>query len=250
MKKILILFTCIFIFNSFSNCQIIKNNEIIQEDSIITATKTINSYNRKIQYTNKLYLNKRKLTKQRTGFKIQSAYFHTFFNNKTSIYLSDNAGLQYDFEFCFKNLNFGIKQKMGTSLISKKTFFILQNEVPIDSYFFISSTDYYLSVTKNLFPLLSIDPYISLTHFKSEIKANNNNQISFYIPDIYGFSFGTSINKYFKVGKYFSFLDLSTTIEYNLINYYKINPNFGKNSFLFIVGLGFKGWGVIEQFTN
>jgi hypothetical protein len=186
------------------------------------------------------------ITRSNIGLRLDAGVSGYTYGAMTSDWIGNHAGPNFGLALAIDKLNIGFRFKPWTVDLKKEMEFDGVT-LPTVARLNAIKLDYYTGYSFDFERLISIEPYLGYNR-SSFIVINEdelNQEYSFRKTG--GFIFGTTLNKYFKVGEY-QYVSVYGSAGYSLVNYEKIHPGLDNGYFEWTLGVASKGF--FTKFIN
>lgn len=180
-------------------------------------------------------------TRSKFGYRVEMAVSNYYYGYKTTGWIGQHRGPNFNFIFVANKLNFGFRFKPST-IDPKKEIEFNDQALPTTVKLNNIKLDYYVGYSFDFLKLISVEPYVGYN--RSHFLVINEDELNekFPVKKTGGFIIGTTFNKYFKL-KGYGYVSIFGTTGYGFINYEKINSNLDNGCFEWNLGLALKIFG-------
>jgi hypothetical protein len=163
------------------------------------------------------------------------------YGEKTSAWLGNHGGPDFNLAVCYKDFRFGFGFKPWT--VNPKSELIFNNDT-LTTFAKINPLKFEFLVGYNLSELqyINIEPYIGFVTNSFVVINEDVLHTKYDIPTENGLTLGLSIYKPIFEYDPFESLQLFINSNINLVNFANINTNLDKNFWSFEIGLSYQGW--------
>ncbi len=171
--------------------------------------------------------------------KVELGVSYYYYNVKTSEWLEQVIGPNFNYELGLGNLNFGLRYKPVTVNPKKELTFC--NVVLPDSALLNSiKIDYYVGYSFNFRRSISIEPYIGYNRSSFYVINENKLNQKYFIPTAEGLTAGLTFNKYIKLKKEHRFISLYGRVGYSFVNFNYVHKELDNGYFEWSFGIALK----------
>lgn len=189
----------------------------------------------------------RKEAKERFSFALKFNYALglNFLNKEKREYLTGNASLNNEFGIAWYQWNLAIGWNFFKSKL-KQDIFLQDQLLKSGSSFEIWRNSLNLGYSFDLIPKLSIQPRVGVVRIKHHPPSDMELNQFFRSYRSSGVELGIAIYNYWHIrslvaqGKGFPFVAWFVSFDQTFIDYTRVYPGFGRNSFIFQLGAEFK----------
>ncbi len=244
MKRLLLVITSAILINSFSFGQKWTPEVICSTDTLIVEPYISIKYNpAKIDTTNQEpYKIIQCRTRSKVGFRMDIAVSSYHYGDKTTSWIGQHGGPNFNFILVVDKMNFGFRFKPWTIDPKKEVKFNEQN-LPTTARLNNIRLDYYVGYSQDFDKLISIEPYAGYNRTSFLVINEDEFNQKFTFNKTGGLIVGTTLNKYFKLKDY-GYLSVFGTVGYGFVDYEKIHPDLDNGYFEWNLGLAMKSFGI------
>ncbi len=243
MKRLVLIITSIILIWSTSSGQKWNPETICSTDTLIVEPYVSMKYNP--QKPDSLNQEPYKIVQCRTrsniGFQIDVAVSEYYYGDKTTSWIGQHGGPNFNFILVVDKLNFGIRFKPWTIDPKKEMDFngqILPSTARLNNI----KLDYYVGYSVDFEKLISIEPYVGYNRTSFFVINEDELNQKFSFNKTGGLITGMSFNKYFKLKDY-EYISVFGTVGYGFVNYEKVHPDLDNGYFEWNLGIAYKGFG-------
>jgi len=185
-------------------------------------------------------------TRSMIGFRVEFALSNYYYGEKTSSWIGQHGGPNFNFSFAVKKFNLGFRFKPWT-IDPQKEMNFNGNVLPTTAIVNVIKLDYYLGYSLDFKRLISVEPYVGYN--RSSFPVINQDELNqeFVFNKTGGFVMGATFNKYFSPYKHFmlkdyEYLSLFVTVGYGFVNFEKVHPDLDNGYFEWNFGFSYKGF--------
>ncbi len=180
-------------------------------------------------------------TRSKFGYRIDVAVSNYYYGDKTTNWIGQHGGPNFNFILVANKLNFGFRFKPWT-IDPKKDVEFNGQTLPTTAKLNNIKLEYYVGYSFDFNKLISAEPYIGYnrTHFLV-INEDELNQ-EFPLNKTGGLIVGTTLNKYFKLKDY-AYISVFGTIGYGFVDYKKVHSDLDNGYFEWNLGIALKAFG-------
>jgi opacity protein-like surface antigen len=180
-------------------------------------------------------------TRSNLGYRVEMAISNYYYGNKTSSWIGQHGGPNFNFILVVNKLNFGFRFKPWTIDPNKEIDFSGQT-LPTTSKLNNIKLDYYVGYSLDFNKLISLEPYIGYN--RTSFRAINEDELNqeFIFNKTGGLIGGATLNKYFKLKNY-GYISVFGTGGYGFVDYKKVHPDLDNGYFEWNLGIAYKGFG-------
>jgi hypothetical protein len=242
MTRIILIITGIILSSSIAFGQKWNPETICSSDTLIVEPQISMKYNP--ENMDSLYQKQYKIVQCRTrsnvGFRFDIAVSNYYYGEKTTSWIGQHGGPNFNLTLVVDKLNFGFRFKPWTINPKKEMSFNGQT-LPMTAKLNVIKLDYFVGYSLDFAKLISLEPYIGYNS-SSFLVINEdelNQKLTFNKTG--GLIIGTALSKYFKINEY-EYLSVLGTIGYGFINYAKVHPDIDNGYFEWNLGIAYKGF--------
>ncbi|WP_155977759.1 hypothetical protein [Pedobacter glucosidilyticus] len=181
-------------------------------------------------------------TRSRIGFRMDIAVSNYYYRNKTTSWIGQHGGPNFNFFLTVDKLNFGFRFKPWSINPKKELNFNGQTLLTTATLNNIK-LDYYVGYSFDFEKLISIEPYLGYNRTSFFVINEDELNQAFTFNKTGGLIFGTTLNKYFKLKNY-SYLSVFGTLGYSFTDYKKVHPDLDNGYFEWNLGIAVKSFGI------
>lgn len=237
------LIISIVLFISFSIVSLCQN---ITSDTLCSGNRILfqQEINKKVDDTT--YNDKRIVTaeichiKRKTGARFEFGISSYYYGDKTSNWLGNHGGPNFNFIFLYDKVNIGFRFKPWTiNPISELSF----NEVLLPTYARLNpiKIDYYIGYSFDFRGNISLLPCIGYNRSIFTVINEDELQQIYSIPSVGGVTMDLTFDKYFDLGE-FNYFSIFGRIGYTFIDYSNVHDELDSGLFEWNLGIAFKGF--------
>lgn len=186
-------------------------------------------------------------TRSNVGFRYEIAVSNYYYGEKTTNWLGQHGGPNFNFVLVINKLNFGFRFKPWTIAPKKEMDFNSQT-LPTIARVNNIKLDYYVGYSFDFEKRISMEPYIGYNHTDFLVINEDELNQKFSFNKTGGPTVGTTLNKYFKIKDY-KYISVFGTVGYGFVNYKKVHPDLDNGYFEWNLGVAYKGFGA-KQFNK
>lgn len=217
------------------------NPEIICSTDTFTVEPYLSmKYNPVNQDNQKPYKRVQCRTRSNIGFRFEIAVSNYYYGGKTTSWIGQHGGPNFNFILAVDKLNFGFRFKPWT-VDPKKEMDFNAKTLPTTANVNVIKLDYYVGYSLDFEKLISVEPYAGYN--RSSFLVINEDELNqeFTFDKTGGLIIGTTFNKYFKIKEY-EYLSVFGTVGYGFVNYKKVHPDLDNGYFEWNLGIAYKGF--------
>lgn len=177
-------------------------------------------------------------SRSKFGLRIEFANSNYYYSEKTSEWLGQHGGPNFNFILTRANSNFGFRFKPWTINPSKDLAF---DGVVLPQYADLNPVklDLYYGYSLNLKYLISFEPYIGYS--KSVFSVINQDVLNavYEIPSVRGIISGCTLNKYFRIRRH-EYITVFGSFGYGLVDFSKVHIELDKGYYEWNIGIAYK----------
>lgn len=180
-------------------------------------------------------------TRSKFGFRMDIAISNYYYGDKTTSWIGQHGGPNFNFILVANKLNFGFRFKPWT-IDPKKDMEFNGQTLPTTAKLNNIKLDYYVGYSFDFTKLISVEPYLGYnrTYFLV-INEDDLNQ-EFPLNKTGGLIVGTTLNKYFKLKDY-GYISVFGTVGYGFVDYKKVHSDLDNGYFEWNFGVALKAFG-------
>lgn len=180
-------------------------------------------------------------TRSNVGFRMDIAVSNYYYGDKTTSWIGQHGGPNFNFIFVMNKINLGFRFKPWTINPKKEMDFNGQT-LPITAKFNNIRLDYYVGYSVDFEKLISVEPYLGYN--RTSFLVINEDEINqkFSINKTGGLIAGATLNKYFKLKDY-GYISVFGTVGYGFVDYKKVHSDLDNGYFEWNFGVSVKGFG-------
>jgi hypothetical protein len=242
MTRIFLIITTI-IFSSITVSGQKWNPEIIcSSDTLIVEPYLSMKYNpeKTDSLNQKPYKIVQCITRSNIGFRFDIAVSSYYYGEKTTSWIGQHGGPNFNFILVVDKLNFGFRFKPWT-IDPKKEMDFNGQTLPTTAKLNSIKLDYYAGYSFDFEKLISVEPYIGYNCSSFIVINEDELNQKFTFDKTGGLIIGTTLNKYFKIKEY-EYLSVFGTVGYGFVNYGKVHSDLDNGYFEWNLGIAYKGF--------
>lgn len=177
-------------------------------------------------------------TRSNVGFRFEIAVSNYYYGEKTTSWIGQHGGPNFNFILVADKLNFGFRFKPWT-IDPKKEMDFDGHTLPTTAGLNVIKLDYYAGYSLDFEKLISVEPYIGYN--RSSFNVINEDELNqkFTFNKTGGLIVGATVNKYIKIKEY-EYLSVFGTAGYGFVNYEKVHPDLDNGYFEWNLGIAYK----------
>ncbi len=244
MKQLFLIILVATFINSISFGQKWNPEIICSTDTFIVQPYISKIYNP--EKTDSLNLSPYKIIQCRTrsnvGFRIEFAVSNYYYGDKTTNWIGQHGGPNFNFIFASNRFNFGFRFKPW-SIDPKKEINFNGQILPTTARLNNIRLDYYVGYSFDFEKRISLEPYLGYN--RTSFLVINEDEINqeFSFNKTGGLIIGTTLNKYFKI-KGYEYISVFATFGYGFVDYETVHPDLDNGYFEWNLGVAYKGFGI------
>jgi hypothetical protein len=179
-------------------------------------------------------------TRSNIGFRFEIGFSNYYYGEKTTSWIGQHGGPNFNFVFAINKLNIGFRFKPWTIDTKKEMEFdglIVPSIAKLNSI----KLDYYVGYSFDFDRLISVEPYIGYNRSSFKVINEDELNLEYSFEKSGGLIVGTTLNKYFKIKEY-EYISVFGTIGYGFVNYEKVHPDLDNGYFEWNIGIAYKGF--------
>ncbi|PWH86459.1 hypothetical protein DIT68_04270 [Brumimicrobium oceani] len=180
-------------------------------------------------------------TRSKVGFRMDIAVSSYYYGDKTTSWIGQHGGPNFNFILVVDKLNFGFRFKPW-SIESKKEMEFNGQTLPTTARLNNIRLDYYVGYSIDFEKLISVEPYIGYNRTSFLVINEDELNQAFSFNKTGGLILGTTLNKYIKIKEH-EYLSVFGTVGYGFVDYEKIHPVLDNGYFEWNLGVAYKGFG-------
>jgi len=244
MKQAFFVFTLVILTNSLSFGQ-----KWIPEVICSTDTLTIEPYISMKYIPDKMdtvnqesYKIVQCRTRSKVGFRMDIAASNYYYGDKTTSWIGQHGGPNFNFIFVVDKLNFGFRFKPWT-IDPKKEMDFNGQTLPTTAKLNNIRLDYYIGYSLDFDKLISLEPYAGYNRTSFLVINEDELNQEFVINKTGGLIIGATLNKYFKLKDY-GYISIFGTVGYGFVDYQKVHPDLDNGYVEWNLGVAVKSFGI------
>jgi len=242
MKRILLIITFTILVSTITLGQKWNPETICSSDTLIVEPYRPMKYNPENTeaLTQKPYKIVECKTRSDIGFRFEIAVSNYYYGEKTTSWIGQHGGPNFNFILVVDKLNFGFRFKPW-SVEPKKELDFNGQTLPTTATLNVIKLDYYLGYSFDFKKLISVEPYVGYN--RSSFVVINEDELNqkFTFDKTGGPIVGATLNKYFKLKEY-EYLSVIGTAGYGFVNYEKVHSALDNGYFEWNLGIAYKGF--------
>lgn len=242
MKRILLIITTIILVSTITVGQKWNPETICSSDTLIVEPYISMKYNPETIFTpnQKPYKIVQCRTRSNIGFRFEIAVSNYYYGEKTTSWIGQHGGPNFNFIMVVDKLNFGFRFKPW-SIDPKKEMDFNGQMLPTTARLNVIKLDYYLGYSFDFEKLISVEPYVGYN--RSSFIVINEDELNqkFIFDKTGGLIVGATVNKYFKIKEY-EYLSVFGTVGYGFVNYEKVHSALDNGYFEWNLGIAYKAF--------
>lgn len=242
MKRILLVITSTILVSTITLGQKWDPEIICSSDTLIVEPYRSMKYNP--ENIEALIQKPYKIVECRTrsdiGYRFEIAVSNYYYGEKTTSWIGQHGGPNFNFILVVDKLNFGFRFKPWT-IEPKKELDFNGRTLPATAKLNVIKLDYYLGYSFDFKKLISVEPYVGYN--RSSFNVINEDELNqkFTFDKTGGPIVGATVNKYFKLKEY-EYLSVIGTAGYGFVNYEKVHSALDNGYFEWNLGIAYKGF--------
>ena len=181
-------------------------------------------------------------TRSTVGFRMDVAISNYYYGDKTTSWLGQHGGPNFNFILVVNKLNFGLRFKPWT-IDPKKEMAFNGQILPTTANLNNIKLDYYTGYSMDFGRLISVEPYLGYNRTSFLVINEDELNQKFSFNKTGGLILGTTLNKYFKIKEH-EYMSVFGTVGYGFIDYRKVHPDLDNGYFEWNIGIAYKGFGI------
>jgi len=177
-------------------------------------------------------------TRSNVGIRFDVGVANYYYGQNTTSWIGQHGGPNFNFILALNKVNVGFRFKPWTIEPHKEMKF---DGVILPTYAKLNSIklDYYVGYSFDFKWLISMEPYVGYN--RSIFKVINEDELkqTYSFAKTGGLIMGTTINKYFEIGKY-EYLSVFGSIGYGFVDYSKVHPELDSGYLEWNLGISYK----------
>ncbi len=243
MKRFFLIITSAIVISTTSFGQKWNSEIICSSDTLTVEPYVSMKYNPdKMDSVNQeLYKIVQCRTRSNVGFRMDIAVSNYYYGDKTTSWIGQHGGPNFNFILVVNKLNFGFRFKPWT--IEPKQEMDFNGQIlPTTANLNNIRLDYYVGYSVDFEKLVSVEPYLGYnrTSFLVIDEVELNQEFTF--DKTGGLIVGTTLNKYFKL-KVYGYISVFGTVGYGFVNYKKVHSDLDNGYFEWNLGVAMKVFG-------
>lgn len=244
MKHVLLIFTSTILISITSFAQKWNQEIICSSDTLTVEPHLSKKYNQwvKDSVNQKPYKIVYCHTRSNVGFRMDFAVSNYYYGDKTSSWIGQHGGPNFNFILTISKLNFGFRFKPWT-LSPKKELIFNGLTLPTTANLNNIRLDYYVGYSIDFDKLISLEPYIGYNRTSFHGVNNDLTVRNFSFNNTGGLIVGTTLNKYFHLKNY-GYISVFGTLGYGFVDYKSVHPELDNGYLEWNIGIALKSFGV------
>lgn len=244
MKRLFLVITSAILINSISFGQKWTPEVICSTDTLTIEPYISMKYNPdKIDTTSQeQYKIIQCRTRSNVGFRMDIAVSNYYYGEKTTSWIGQHGGPNFNFILVADKLNFGFRFKPWT-IDPKKEMEFNGQTLPTIARLNNIRFDYYVGYSFDFEKLISLEPYAGYNRTTFLVINEDELNQEFTFNKTGGLIIGTTVNKYFKLKDY-GYISVFGTVGYGFVDYEKVHPNLDNGYFEWNLGVALKSFGI------
>ncbi len=242
MGRTLFILFIVILLNKISFAQKWIPETICSTDTLLVESFQSMKYNaaKPDSLTPEPYKIVRCKTRSTIGFRFDLAFSNYYYGEKTTSWMGQHGGPNFNFIFTVDRWNIGFRFKPWT-FNPKKEMDFNGHTLPTTARVNTIKLDYYVGYSFDFEKLISLEPYLGY-NLSSLVVINEENLNQHYrLYETGGFIAGATLNKYFKIKEY-EYISVFASAGYAFVNFEKVHPDFDKGYFEWNFGVAYKGF--------
>lgn len=179
-------------------------------------------------------------TRSNVGFRMDIAVSNYYYGNKTTSWIGQHGGPNFNFILVVNKLNFGFRFKPW-SIDPKKEMDFNGQTLPTTARLNNIRLDYYIGYSFDFEKLISVEPYVGYNRTSFLVINEDELNQKFSFNKTGGLIVGTTLNKYFKIKEY-EYISVFGSVGYGFVDYEKVHPELDNGYFEWNLGIASKGF--------
>lgn len=179
-------------------------------------------------------------TRSKVGFRMDIAVSSYYYGDKTTSWIGQHGGPNFNFILVVDKLNFGFRFKPW-SIDPKKEMDFNGQTLPTTARLNNIRLDYYVGYSFDFVKLISIEPNAGYNQTSFLVINEDELNQEFSFNKTGGFILGTTLNKYFKIKEH-EYISVFGTVGYGFVDYTKVHPDLDNGYFEWNLGIAYKGF--------
>jgi hypothetical protein len=244
MKRLFLLIISVILINTISFGQKWTPGIICSTDTLIVGPYISIKYNPdKIDSTKqKSYKIVQCQTRSKVGFRMDIAVSNYYYGDKTTSWVGQHGGPNFNFILVVNKLNFGFRFKPWT-IDPKKEMEFNGQTLPTTAKLNNIRLDYYVGYSFDFEKLISFEPYAGYNRTSFLVINEDKLNQEFTFNKTGGLIIGSTLNKYFKLKDY-GYISVFGSVGYGFVDYNKVHPDLDNGNFEWNLGLAVKSFGI------
>jgi hypothetical protein len=186
-------------------------------------------------------------TRSNIGFRMDFAVSSYYYGDKTTSWIGQHGGPNFNFILVVDKLNFGFRFKPWT-IDPKKEMDFSGLTLPTSAKLNNIRLDYYAGYSLDFEKLISLEPYIGFNRTSFLVINEDKLNQEFSFNKTGGLIIGTTLNKYFKLKDY-GYISIFGTVGYGFVDYKKVHSDLDNGYFEWNLGVAAKSF-KIKRFNK
>jgi len=180
-------------------------------------------------------------TRSQAGFRMDIAVSNYYYGDKTTSWIGQHGGPDFNFILVVNTLNFGFRFKPWT-IDPKKEMLFNGQVLPTTAKLNNVRIDYYAGYSLDFEKLISVEPYVGYNQTSFLVINEDELKQAFSLEKTGGLIVGATLNKYFRLKNY-RYLAVFGTAGYGFVDYKKVHPDLDNGYFEWNLGVAVKAFG-------
>ncbi len=180
-------------------------------------------------------------------FRMEIAYSSYYYGEKTTSWIGQHGGPNFNFILVVDKLNFGFRFKPWTINPKQEMDFNGQT-LPTTAELNNIKLDYYVGYSLDFDKLISVEPYVGYNRTSFLVINEDEIKQEFSFNKTGGLILGMTLNKYFKIKEH-EYISVFGTAGYGFVDYKKVHPDLDNGYFEWNLGIAYKGF-ITKRFNK